>query len=265
MRISEIDKTNKQFSWGSWTFIDDVNKSYAIESAFMIYSYFFTFNKFEKCHFKVKKNNTSVNKFHLFYGAKFISCDDDFNYYVFLRNDFENIDSKFDRYIYEVNVSYINKENFFVHELADVNLEMIKNDCLFWQYSVVCQNSILGHHVKVNSNVFIDNDVEIGNHVIIKNNSLIYSGVVIGNNVFIGPNVVFTNDKYMHSSGTNNNNFTPMKTFVGDGCSIGANVSVLPGVRIGKNCLIGAGSIITKDIPDNMVFYNKLDKIQVSR
>lgn len=265
VRISNIDKINKLFSWGSWSFIDGVNKSYAIESAFIIYSYFFNLYKFEKCLFKVKKDNTSVNRFHLFYGSEILSSDDDFNYYAFLRKSYENIDSKFHRYIYEINIGEINKENFFIHELADVKLENIKDNCLFWQYAVVCQNTKIGHSVSINSNVFIDNNVEIGNQVIIKNNSLIYSGVVIGNNIFIGPNVVFTNDKYMFSRGKNNINFIPDKTIIGSGTSIGANVTILPGVAIGKNCLIGAGSVVTKDIPDNNIFYNKLDTVQFSK
>lgn len=264
VRISSIDYQKKIFTWGSWSIVDGVKNEYSVESAFVIYKYLFDYKNFSKCYFKVKKNNKSVNKFHSFYGAKVYNIDDNFIYYDYLNTDYKNIDKKFYKFIHDIDISYFDKDNFFIHELADVSLQAINDNCLFWQFSVVCQNSKLGSNVKINSNVFIDNNVSIGNNVVIKNNSLIYAGVNIGNNVFIGPNVVFTNDKYMDLFNDHKKNisFKPFSTFVGDNTSIGANVTILPGIKIGKNCLIGASCVVTKNIPDNTIIYSRVQNIQ---
>lgn len=257
IRISEIDKINKSFSWGSWSTIHGAKSIYAIESAFMIYEYFFNIKKFSKCYFNVNENNRSVINFHTSYGSRIIYKSNSFISFEFLDADFHNINSKFSKYMHSLVLSTFEKANFFIHDFADVATIDIKDGCIFWQFSVVCQNSKLGRNVKVNSGVFIDNNVTIGNNVTIKNNSLLYSGVNISDNVFIGPNVVFTNDKYMKSVNINTP-FKYMTTYVGENSSIGANVTILPGLKIGKNCVIGAGSIITKDIEDNSTVYSKV-------
>ncbi|EIA0453529.1 N-acetyltransferase, partial [Escherichia coli] len=92
------------------------------------------------------------------------------------------------------------------------------------------------------------NDVVIGNSVTIKSGVFIWDGVRVHDNVFIGPCVAFTNDKYPRSK---NYDAQFYETIIGENSSIGANSTILPGVKIGRNCMIGAGSVVTKDVPDN--------------
>jgi acetyltransferase-like isoleucine patch superfamily enzyme len=121
-----------------------------------------------------------------------------------------------------------------------------------WQYSVVLPGASIGSNVNICSHCFVENDVLIGNNVTIKNGVRIFDGVIIENNVFIGPNVVFTNDKYPKSKVWAH---TDLKTHVSEGASIGANAVILPGVSIGKHALVGAGSVVTRSVPDFAVAF----------
>ncbi|MDE1768340.1 MAG: N-acetyltransferase [Candidatus Micrarchaeota archaeon] len=109
----------------------------------------------------------------------------------------------------------------------------------------------IGKNCKIESFVYIEEGVVIGDNCKIKPNVYIPTGVEIGNGVFIGPGVTFTNDKYPKSSG----DWKLLKTTVDDGASIGAHSVVLPGIKIGKDSMIGAGSVVTKDVPDNATVY----------
>ena len=94
-------------------------------------------------------------------------------------------------------------------------------------------------------------DVTIGDNCKIQNQSLIYDGVIIGDNVFIGPGVVTTNDIQPKASGEWGDRFK--KTLFEDGCSIGANSTIICGNTIGENSLVGAGSVVTKNVESNTV------------
>lgn len=109
----------------------------------------------------------------------------------------------------------------------------------------------VGDECKIHSYVYIEGGVKIGNGCKIKPFVFIPEGVTIGNDVFIGMGVVFTNDKYPKTKG----DWKLIETIVEDNVSIGANSTILPGVRIGKNSMIGAGSLITKDVPENSLVY----------
>ena len=98
----------------------------------------------------------------------------------------------------------------------------------------------------------------IGNGCKIQAFVFIPEGVEIGNNVFIGPHVCFTNDKYPKAQGE----WFLAKTVVEDGVSIGANSTILPGIRIGTGSLVGAGSVVTKDVPPNSVVYGNPAKVR---
>ena len=135
-----------------------------------------------------------------------------------------------------------------IHPLADVQSQSIGTDTLVWQFVVILPGAVIGNYCNINCQVFIENDVRIGDNVTIKPGVQIWDGLRIGNNVFIGPNVTFTNDKYPRSKQY------PDKfqsTIIEDGVSIGAGAIILGGVKISKNAMIGAGSIVTKDIPEN--------------
>ena len=151
-----------------------------------------------------------------------------------------------------------------IHRLADCRKKNIPTSTNILQYVVVLPDAQVGSNCNICSHCFIENDVIIGNNVTIKNGVYIWDGINIEDDVFIGPNVTFTNDKYPRSK-QHPESF--QKTTLKKGCSIGAASILLGGVSIGENAMVAAGSIVTKDIPDNELwmgspakFIRKLEK-----
>lgn len=150
-----------------------------------------------------------------------------------------------------------------IHPLSDVQSEKIGENTSVWQFCVILKNAVIGKNCNINCQVFIENDVVIGDNVTIKPGVQIWDGVTLEDNVFIGPNVTFTNDLYPKSKNTE---FDLKKTLVKKGASIGANATILAGITIGEKALIGAGSVVTKDVPANEIwmgnpakFYKKIN------
>jgi acetyltransferase-like isoleucine patch superfamily enzyme len=139
-----------------------------------------------------------------------------------------------------------------IHSLADVQSSNIGENTQIWQFCVVLKNAKIGSNCNINCHVFIENDVIIGNNVTIKPGVQIWDGITIEDNVFIGPNVTFTNDLTPRSK-QYPTSFE--KTILHTGCSIGANVTILAGNTIGAYSFIGAGSVVTKSVPDHHLFY----------
>ena len=135
-----------------------------------------------------------------------------------------------------------------IHPLADVHTENIGEDTQVWQFCVILKDAVIGRNCNINCMVLIENDVVIGNNVTIKPGVQIWDGMTIEDNVFIGPNVTFSNDK-MPRSKQYPDQF--LKTHIKVGASIGANATILPGITIGENAMIGAGSVVVKDVPAN--------------
>jgi len=149
-----------------------------------------------------------------------------------------------------------------IHPLADVQTENIGENTSVWQFCVILKEAVIGKNCNINCQVFIENDVKIGDNVTIKPGVQIWDGVTLEDNVFIGPNVTFTND-LMPRSKVYPEKFE--RTLIKKGASIGANATVIAGITIGENALIGAGSVVTKDIPANEIwignpakFYKKI-------
>jgi len=139
-------------------------------------------------------------------------------------------------------------EDVKIHKTADVQSIYIGDGTTIWQFSVILPFAKIGKNCNINCHTFIENDVEIGNRVTIKSGVYIWDGIQIEDDVFIGPNVTFTNDKYPKSK-QYPNDF--QKTIIKKGASIGANSTILGGITIGVNSMIGAGSVVTKPIPEN--------------
>lgn len=139
-----------------------------------------------------------------------------------------------------------------IHPLADVQSENIGEGTSVWQFCVVLPNAKIGSNCNISAQVFIENDVIIGNNVTIKSGVQIWDGIRINDNAFIGPNVTFTNDLIPRSKASN---WKMLMTTIEEGASIGANTTIVGGVRIGCHALIGAGSVVTKNIPPYTLWY----------
>ena len=139
-----------------------------------------------------------------------------------------------------------------IHNLADVQALQIGEGTQVWQFCVVLENAVIGKNCNINCQVFIENDVIIGDDVTIKPGVQIWDGLRIASKVFIGPNVTFTNDLVPRSK-QYPESFE--KTFIEEGASIGANATILVGNTIGKYAIIGAASVVTKNIPPYTLWF----------
>ncbi|MCW4450781.1 N-acetyltransferase [Kaistella sp. BT6-1-3] len=139
-----------------------------------------------------------------------------------------------------------------IHPLADVQTLNIGDNTSVWQFCVILKDAVIGDHCNINCQVFIENDVKIGDNVTIKPGVQIWDGVTLEDNVFIGPNVTFTNDLVPRSKQYPE---AFAKTLVKKGASIGANATIVAGNTIGEFALIGAGSVVTKEVPANTVWF----------
>ena len=141
------------------------------------------------------------------------------------------------------------EKKYFVHETS-----IIDNGCVIgdytkiWHFSHIMKNSIIGENCNIGQNVVVSPDVQLGNNVKIQNNVSIYTGVVCEDDVFLGPSMVFTNVINPRSGVIRKEEY--MKTVVKKGASIGANATIVCGNNIGKYAFIGAGAVVTKEVPD---------------
>lgn len=118
-----------------------------------------------------------------------------------------------------------------------------------WHFSHVMPTAVVGERCNIGQNCFIDNRVSIGNGVKIQNNVSVYNGVVVEDDVFLGPSMVFTNVMNPRSFIERKSEFRP--TYLRRGCTVGANATIVCGVEIGRYALVGAGTVIIRDVPDH--------------
>ncbi|MBZ9662168.1 WxcM-like domain-containing protein [Mesorhizobium sp. ESP-6-4] len=126
----------------------------------------------------------------------------------------------------------------------------VGNGTRIWAFAHVLPGAVIGANCNICDHVFIENDVSVGDDVTIKSGVQLWDGVRLGNRVFVGPNATFTNDRFPRSK------HYPeqfLQTIVEDGASIGANATILPGITIGRQAMIGAGAVVTKNVPANAV------------
>lgn len=142
-----------------------------------------------------------------------------------------------------------------VHKTAIIDDETyIGVGTKIWAFSHISKGAIIGKNCVIGEGVHIGPNVKIGDNCKIQNHSLLYEGVTLEDNVFLGPNTVTTNDMYPKAQGEwTRENFR--ETLFKKGCAIGANSTIICGVTIGENSLIGAGSVVTKDVPNNAKAY----------
>lgn len=146
-----------------------------------------------------------------------------------------------------------------VHHLSDVQSNCIGKNTNVWQFCVILPGAVIGDNCNICANVLIENDVIIGNNVTIKSGVQLWDGVTIEDNVFIGPNVTFTNDLVPRSKQYPD---VFLKTVIKKGASIGANATIVAGNTIGEYALIGAGSVVTQNIPSYTVWYGNPARIR---
>lgn len=139
-----------------------------------------------------------------------------------------------------------------IHSLSDVKTDNIGEDTNVWQFCVILPNAKIGANCNICANVLIENEVQIGNRVTVKSGVQLWDGVTLEDDVFIGPNVTFTNDLVPRSK---QYPLSFEKTIIKKGASIGANSTIIAGHTIGEYAFIGAGSVITKDVPPYTVWY----------
>jgi UDP-2-acetamido-3-amino-2,3-dideoxy-glucuronate N-acetyltransferase len=139
-----------------------------------------------------------------------------------------------------------------IHESSDVQSQSIGEGTCIWQFCVVFKGAVIGKSCNICAHVLIENDVTLGDEVTIKSGVQLWDGITIEDNVVIGPNATFTNDLAPRSK---SKSWKLARTIVKKGASIGANATIVAGISIGEYSLIGAGSVVTKDIPPHTLWY----------
>ncbi len=142
------------------------------------------------------------------------------------------------------------KDKFFKHPTAIVSTKKIGDGTRIWAFCNILEKASIGRSCNICDHVFIENDVVVGDNVTIKCGVQLWDGLRVEDDVFIGPNATFANDKYPRSK-KYPEKF--LQTILKKGASVGANSTILPGVVIGENAMVGAGAVVTKNVPPNSV------------
>jgi acetyltransferase-like isoleucine patch superfamily enzyme len=140
----------------------------------------------------------------------------------------------------------VTEEKPSIHETAIVESSSIGPGTRIWAYAHILPGAVIGGDCNVCDLVFVENDVRVGDRVTIKCGVQLWDGVEIEDDVFIGPNATFTNDPLPRSRAWRD---APVRTLVRKGASIGANATLLPGITIGREAVVGAGAVVTRDVP----------------
>lgn len=151
-------------------------------------------------------------------------------------------------------------KNVYIHNTAIVSkTAKIGKGTKIWAFVQIGDNSVIGENCIIGNGAYIDRNVVVGDNVKIHNRALLYHGLVIEDKCFIGPGACFTNDKYPKHDKTRD--LKGVSWRMGEGSSVGANSTILPDVNIGRNAVIGAGSVVTKSVPDNAMVCGNPAKI----
>lgn len=148
---------------------------------------------------------------------------------------------------------------FFVHKQAIVKTKSIGKGTKIWAFCNILKGAKIGKNCNICDGCFIEGKVIIGDNVTIKNGVYLWDGIKIEDSVFIGPNATFANDKYPRSKNTE---YKQDNIIVKKGASIGANATILPAVTIGEYAMVGAGSVVTKNVDDYALVYGNPAKVK---
>lgn len=140
--------------------------------------------------------------------------------------------------------------NFKIDKSAQVFTENIGERTNIWQFVVILKQAQIGSDCNICSHVLIENDVVIGNRVTIKSGVQIWDGVTLEDDVFVGPNASFSNDKFPRSK---KHQKEVLRTVIRKGASISSGAVLLPGIEVGENAMIGAGAVVTSNVPPNAI------------
>jgi len=141
------------------------------------------------------------------------------------------------------------EKQYFAHETAVIDEGCtIGEGTKIWHFTHIMPGSVIGKKCNLGQNVVVSPQVVLGDNVKVQNNVSIYTGVICEDDVFLGPSMVFTNVINPRSAVIRRDQY--MKTIVGKGASIGANATIICGNNIGKYAFIGAGAVVTKEVPD---------------
>jgi UDP-2-acetamido-3-amino-2,3-dideoxy-glucuronate N-acetyltransferase len=144
--------------------------------------------------------------------------------------------------------------DYFVHESSYVDEgAVIGTGTRIWHFCHIMPRAQIGERCNIGQNVLVSSDVILGNNVKIQNNVSLYTGVIIEDDVFLGPSMVFTNVINPRSHINRKDEYKT--TLVRKGASIGANATIVCGITLGKYCFVGAGSVVTHNVPDYALVY----------
>jgi len=158
-----------------------------------------------------------------------------------------------------------------IHPTADVSkAAKVGDGTQIWHEAQVREGARIGEHCRLGKGVYVDTNVTVGDYCKIQNRVSLYQGVTIGNRVFIGPHACFTNDLLPRATKTDWKeragedrmaDWEIVRTVVEDGASIGANATILCGITIGESAMVGAGAVVTKDVPPHALVFGNPAKI----
>ena len=148
--------------------------------------------------------------------------------------------------------------NLLIHPFADVQSTNIGLKTRIWQFVIILPGAKIGSDGNICSHCFIENDVIIGNRVTVKNGVQLWDGLRVGDDVFIGPNVTFANDRFPRSKKIP---YQFLQTTIEADASIGAGATILPGICIGNNAMVGAGAVVTRSVPPYAIVVGNPAKI----
>jgi UDP-2-acetamido-3-amino-2,3-dideoxy-glucuronate N-acetyltransferase len=144
--------------------------------------------------------------------------------------------------------------DYFVHESSYVDEgAVIGAGTKIWHFCHIMPRAQIGERCNIGQNVLVSSDVTLGNNVKIQNNVSLYTGVIVEDDVFLGPSMVFTNVINPRSHVNRKDEYKT--TLVQKGASIGANATIVCGITLGKYCFVGAGSVVTHNVPDYALAY----------